>query len=159
MRHPPSLVGATDNGAIISLSTKVKNQYHLNQAIMRQTGSRLKNHSKQVSMMSDFTDAVEISEKSFSDKLNKLQIHNFNNVKFMSRFKKSADDMARRRQRFKINQAYADEEPARDLQVNQQTSEAKEEGPVFNMRHIHKDKEKRHPQLAEEQKAGERTYH
>lgn len=52
--------------------------------MLKETGSRPARHSKQASMMSDFTDAVEISEKSFSDKLNKLQIHNFNNVKFMS---------------------------------------------------------------------------
>jgi len=40
--------------------------------------------SKQFSMQSDFTESAEVSERSFNDKLAKLQIHSFHNVKFMS---------------------------------------------------------------------------
>ena len=40
-------------------------------------------------MQSDITESVEVSERSFNDKLAKLQIHSFNNAKFMSQFKKN----------------------------------------------------------------------
>ena len=45
--------------------------------------------SKQFSLQSDITESVEVSERSFNDKLAKLQIHSFQNVKFMSQFKKN----------------------------------------------------------------------
>jgi len=40
-------------------------------------------------MQSDVTESVEVSERSFNDKLAKLQIHSFQNVKFMSQLKKN----------------------------------------------------------------------
>ena len=45
--------------------------------------------SKQYSLQSDITESIEVSERSFNDKLAKLQIHSFQNVKFMSQFKKN----------------------------------------------------------------------
>ena len=47
-----------------------------------------KTPSKQFSLNSDITESIEVSEKSFNDKLAKLQIHSFQNVKFMSQLKK-----------------------------------------------------------------------
>jgi predicted XRE-type DNA-binding protein len=44
--------------------------------------------SNQMSMQSDITETVEVSERSFNDKLAKLKIHSFQNVKFMSQLKK-----------------------------------------------------------------------
>jgi hypothetical protein len=46
--------------------------------------------SKQFSLQSDITESIEVSERSFNDKLAKLQIHSFQNVKFMSQFKKNS---------------------------------------------------------------------
>ena len=43
--------------------------------------------SKQLSMQSDITESIEVSERSFNDKLAKLQIHCFQNVKFMDQLK------------------------------------------------------------------------
>ena len=38
-------------------------------------------------MQSDITESIEVSERSFNDKLAKLQIHCFQNVKFMDQLK------------------------------------------------------------------------
>ena len=57
---------------------------------MRKSGNTIgKTSSKQFSMQSDITESAEVSERSFNDKLAKLQIHSFHNVKFMSQFKKN----------------------------------------------------------------------
>ena len=48
------------------------------------SGYQGKSASKQFSMNSDITESIEVSERSFNDKLAKLQIHSFQNVKFMS---------------------------------------------------------------------------
>ena len=57
---------------------------------MRKSGNTNgKTSSKQFSIQSDITESAEVSERSFNDKLAKLQIHSFHNVKFMSQFKKN----------------------------------------------------------------------
>ena len=59
---------------------------------MRKTGTKDgKTPSMQFSLQSDITESIEVSERSFNDKLAKLQIHSFQNVKFMSQLKKNRE--------------------------------------------------------------------
>ena len=53
------------------------------------SGYQGKSASKHFSLNSDITESIEVSERSFNDKLAKLQIHSFQNVKFMSQLKKT----------------------------------------------------------------------